>query len=211
MFEQLYEQLRSESIFKPKSMEEVIQEILSQANATKNEDGSYDATGNVELDGLGLTKIPVKFRYVDKSFYCEYNNLISLEGVPKEVGEHFWCSHNKLTSLKGVPIKVGGFFNCSHNNLTSLRGVPKEVGERFDCGHNELTSLEGAPVKINGYFVCSNNNLTSLEGAPKEVSGFFSCIGNKLTSLEGVGEVKGEIHCQGNPVSEDKLLKTIGR
>ena len=64
-------------------------------------------TGNVNLDVLGLTKLPINFT---------------------EVGGSFYCSHNKLTSLKGAPKKVGGTFNCSSNKLNSLKGAPKEVG-----------------------------------------------------------------------------------
>jgi len=127
MFSQLYEQLKGEDIFKPKSMEEVIQDIISGPGVIKNDDGSYDVEGSVNLTDLDLTKIPIKFRY---------------------------------------------------------------VGEHFDCGYNKLTSLEDAP---------------------KEVGWDFYCSGNDLTTLKGIGEVKGEIYCGGNPVSEKELLKTIGR
>ena len=169
MFNQLYEQLKGEDIFKPKTEEEVVQDILIQAKATKNKDGSYNTERDIDLSRLNLTKIPVKFRYVGGNFYCDDNKLISLEGAPEEVGEDFWCFRNELTSLKDAPKEVGGTFDCDFNYLTSLEGAPREVGRNFYCN------------------------------------------GNKLTTLEGIGEVRGSICCEGNSVSGDKLLKTIGR
>jgi len=148
MFSQLYEQLKGEDIFKPQSIEKIIQDILSQPGVTKNEDDSYNTESNVDLRDLDLTKIPVKFRLVDGNFSCSFNKLVSLEGASEKVGGSFYCSYNKLVSL---------------------------------------------------------------EGAPKIVDGDFWCIYNNLTSLEGIGEVKGEIVCTNNPVSEKELLATIGK
>ena len=91
--------------------------------------------GNVDLIGLGLTKIPINFTEVDGNFDCSWN---------------------QLSDLVGAPVKVGRNFDCSYNKLTSLEGGPKEVGESFDCEDNQLTSLEGAPVKVGGSFWCGN-------------------------------------------------------
>ena len=85
----------------------------------------------VDLDDLGLTKLPINFT---------------------EVGGSFWCVNNKLTSLEGAPRKVGGNFYCSDNKLTSLEGAPKEVGRNFDCRDNPLESFEGKPKFIGGKF-----------------------------------------------------------
>ena len=82
----------------------------------------------------------------DGNFYCDYNQLTSLEGAPTKVGEYFDCSGNQLTSLKGAPSEVGKSFNCRNNKkLTSLEGAPSKVGGHFDCAGNQLTSLKGAP------------------------------------------------------------------
>lgn len=54
---------------------------------------------DVDLSGLGLTKIPIDFT---------------------EVCGDFDCPDNKLTSLKGALRIVGGSFNCSNNELVSL-------------------------------------------------------------------------------------------
>ena len=39
----------------------------------------------------------------DGNFSCSYNNLTSLQGVPKIVNGNFWCDNNNLTSLEGAP------------------------------------------------------------------------------------------------------------
>ena len=102
-----------DSLFKPISQEEVLQRRLS--NCIKNSDGTYSSDGDVNLSNLGLTKLPVKFKYVKGNFYCSHNKLTSLEGAPQEVGGGFVCSYNQLTSLEGAPQKVGGYFVCSGN------------------------------------------------------------------------------------------------
>ena len=147
----------------------------------------------------------VRFGKVSGDFYCENNNLTSLEGAPQEVGGNLWCYGNNLTSLAGAPQKVGSEFDCSGNNLTSLVGAPQEVGGAFWCKNNKLTSLEGAPQKVGGDFDCKNNKLTSLEGAPQEVGGGFDCQYNKLTSLAGgPQEVGGDFDCQYNKLTSLK-------
>jgi len=122
-------------------MEEVIQDILLQAKAIKNEDGSYDVEGNVDLSGLGLTKLPIKFRYVSEGFYCCTNKLTSLEGAPQIVDGDFLCHNNNLTSLEGAPKEVSGNFLCSSNNLTSLKGIGEVKGKIF-CGGNPVSREE---------------------------------------------------------------------
>ena len=43
----------------------------------------------------GLTSLPNDIpKYVDGGFYCQYNNLTSLQGAPKYVGGNFWCGNN---------------------------------------------------------------------------------------------------------------------
>lgn len=84
--------------------------------------GRYvNVTGNVGLEGLNLTKLPIRFG---------------------TVGGFFFCEDNKLTSLDGAPEKVGGYFDCNHNNLTSLKGAPKEVGGDFTCWGNKVEFTE---------------------------------------------------------------------
>ena len=128
-------------------------------NYTINEDGSIDVDGDVYLDHKYLDRLPLKFNKVTGNFKCYDNELTSLEGSPKEVGENFSCSDNKLTDLKGSPKEIGGNFDCSHNNLTSLEGCPESVGGDFDFAWNEISNIYYIPKYIGKYFYLNGNNL----------------------------------------------------
>ena len=91
---------------------------------TVNSDGSIDVDNVVDLRSKKLTKLPLKFGKVTKNFYCNINNLTSLDGCPKEVGGYFDCSYNNLTTLKGAPDKINGSFYCQNNNLISFKYLP---------------------------------------------------------------------------------------
>src|SRR5574343_502416 len=86
-----------------------------------------NVTGSVFLNYLNLGKLPITFGTVGGSFGCAENDLTSLEGCPKEVGEYFLCCENRLTSLLGCPSKIDGDFDCSYNRLTTLEGCPRIV------------------------------------------------------------------------------------
>ena len=142
--------LTEEDIFKPYSVEEIIQQKLK--NCTLNSDGTYSCKGSVNLKGLGLTSLPVKFKEVKENFYCDHNKLTSLEGSPIKVGRNFWCHHNQLTSLKGSPEVVGRGFWCDHNQLTTLEGSPKEVGGDYYCNNNLVPIGELKKTVSRSYF-----------------------------------------------------------
>ena len=89
-------------------------------NYTVRPDGIVDVDGDVNLNGMNLKKLPVKFGVVAGSFYCSHNLLTSLEGAPEKVEGGFYCSNNPFTSLEGCPEEVEGDFTCFHNPLTSL-------------------------------------------------------------------------------------------
>ncbi|HHV41517.1 MAG TPA: hypothetical protein GXX72_01530 [Clostridiaceae bacterium] len=88
-------------------------------------------TGDVDLSGLGLTKIPINFTEVGGDFICALNELYSLKGSPSKVGGSFYCFRNKLSSLEGAPRKVGRDFNCWGNPLKSTKGKPEYIGGEF--------------------------------------------------------------------------------
>ena len=140
--------------------------------------------GNVKLDNLNLTELPIKFGKVGGHFYCYWNKLTTLEGAPTVVDGNFICDFNELTSLKGSPKKVKGCFKCSHNKLTSLEGAPEKIGDYFDCQNNLLTSLEGSPKIVRSSFLCNDNLLTTLKGAPKYVGKDFWVCHNKAKFTE---------------------------
>lgn len=102
------------SVYKPKEFN--IQDCID-GKIIKNSDGSFDVEGDVNISDLKLTKIPVKFGRVKGNFYCENNQLITLENSPKEVGGYFNCDNNKLISLESAPKKVGGDFYCGDNPI----------------------------------------------------------------------------------------------
>ena len=75
----------------------------------------------------------VRFGKVSGDFYCENNNLTSLEGAPQEVDLDFNCRYNSLTSLEGAPQVVGGDFICDAFELEkeewNLKGWLKVLKE----------------------------------------------------------------------------------
>ena len=110
--------------------------------------------GNLNLPGLGLTKLPnLSHVVVDGSFNCSDNLLTTLEGAPQKVGDSFDCYNNQLTTLEGAPQKVGGCFDCSYNPLITLEGFPKKFGEAdaSNCGVDENSTapeyLSSAKIK----------------------------------------------------------------
>ena len=154
-------------------------------------------TGLVDIKGLFsaahklLTDFKgVRFGKVSEGFYCNYNQLTSLEGAPQITGGDFYCNYNQLTSLEGGPRKVGGYYYCNNNLLTSLEGAPEVVPRMFVCSHNKLTSLKGCPKKIGSQFLANNNELTSLEGAPQYVEGPFYLGDNPISSRASEGVLR---------------------
>ena len=68
-------------------------------NWSINKDGLVDVNGDVKLNFKGLTKLPLQFGRVTGNFDCYGNDLTTLEGAPREVGDHFDCSHNYLIAF----------------------------------------------------------------------------------------------------------------
>ncbi len=151
------------------------------------------------LDDDDLIRLPL-IKSVGSSFNCSDNQLVSLEGSPKEVGGNFRCYNNQLVSLEGAPKEVGGTFWCSENQLISLLGAPEYTNKGFLCSDNQLTSLEGSPKEVGGDFTCYNNQLESLEGAPERVGGEFHCYNNSIEFTEedirSICNVEGEVVIQ---------------
>ncbi len=105
--------------------------------------GTVNVLGGVDLYGMKLERLPVRFGTVDGIFSCSYMQLTSLEGAPVTVGGYFYCSYMQLTSLEGVPVTIGGNFVCFNNRLTSLVGVHKilrQIGGGLYIAGNPITS-----------------------------------------------------------------------
>ena len=175
-------------------------------NLHVNVNENVDLKNKIEEDFL-----PVKFEKINGYFDISDNNLISLEGCPKEVQKDFDCSNNNLTSLFGAPQSVGDF-DCSNNSISSLSYSPKEIDGFFNCSNNNLISIEGSPRTIKGYFKCSNNSLTSLKGSPKYILQYFDCSDNKIDSLKnGPMSVTQDYVCFNNELkSLENIADEIG-
>ena len=100
-------------------------------------DGLVDVDGDVDLCGVGLTELPLKFGKVSGDFNCSSNKLTTLEGGPKEVSGGFICAFNKLTTLEGAPKWVGADFYSACNSITTLEHMPNVRGVIY-LGSNRL-------------------------------------------------------------------------
>ena len=116
--------------------------------------------GDLDLSNLNLTELPDLSRVeVKGNFCCQFNQLTSLKGAPRKVGEGFYCGDNLLNSLQGAPEEIGNSFECMNNELTSLDGSPKRVGGCFICDFNKLSSMQGIPDMVGGLFYADENIL----------------------------------------------------
>ena len=113
---------------------ETIHDICNRYNITNytiNEDGSIDVNGNVNLIGYGLTELPLRFNRVGGFFRCSNNQLTSLKGGPRWIGDDFYCRYNDLTSLEFSPDYVGCDFDCSNNNQLTDNYCDSEIIGNF--------------------------------------------------------------------------------
>lgn len=106
-----------------------IEDVVVEDKFTRNEDGSYDVEGNVDLRDLELTEIPFKFGVVTGYFDCSDNNLQTLDGAPEKVDGDFLCNNNKLETLDGAPQKVGGAFWCWNNHAKFAKEDVEKVSK----------------------------------------------------------------------------------
>ena len=209
-FTKLYEELKFDDIFAKANPEEAkerrakyqemkLQEFLEDITSkVRLSDGSWRVHTNLDVHRRGLTSLKgLNVSIVDKSFLCNLNNLTSLEGCPREVGNDFSCIGNRLTSLKGSPEVIPGRFYCASNLLTSLEGGPKIVKCSFWCTGNRLKSLVGGPEEVDGSYRCDENDLTSLEGLPKRIGRDLYLWANlkkfTIEEVKKICQVEGEI------------------
>lgn len=146
-----------------------------------NDDKTIDVNGAVVLSGKNLYKIPLKFNRVN-SFYCDNNNLTSLENSPIYVMS-FDCSHNNLSDLDGGPLSSKTYV-CSYNKITTLKYGPLEV-ESFYCDNNNISNFNDITFKeCDQLLYASFNKLKSLENIP--YSKRYLLDYNLIKSLKGL-------------------------
>lgn len=176
---------------------------------TENIDGTIDYHGDVDISGMRLDKIPLKFNNVFGNFDCSDNELTTLKGCPKFVDGDFYCYMNKLSELRYGPKDVCGNYICSGNILTSLHGSPREIHGDFVCSNNLLKSLKNSPDIIRGNFIVTCNQIVSTIYFPKIIERNFVHdipVGNKYIDtfvFIGHGNYNGSTHDY--TVTEDDL------
>ncbi len=146
-----------DDVFQPMPMEEFVKNLTSQKGWSQNKDGSWDVEGDVSLSAMGLTKLPIRFGKIFRTFSCSHNSLTTLEGSPRRVGGGFYCNNNQLTTLEGGPEWIGGQVWADNNQLTNLVGGPEYVKGNYWVTHNNLVSLKGAPKKVGGKWELEGN------------------------------------------------------
>ena len=105
---------------------------IARGGWSVNSEGLVDIKGDFYCYGQGLEDfLGIRFGKVSGGFYCGGNQLRTLDGAPREVGEYFYCSNNQLRTLKGSPRVVDGSFYCSRNPLISLEGAPEVIKDEF--------------------------------------------------------------------------------
>ena len=139
---------------------------------------------------------------IDGTFSCTRQNLTNFKGVEfGEVTGDFWCQENQLTSLEGAPQNVGSGFYCANNKLTSLKGAPQKVGRDLHCYGNQLTSLEGLPEGIRNEFLCWNNPVsnTTLKALYKRMRSGMAWEESVETQWDDMDEDDRALVAQYNP------------
>ena len=113
---------------------------------TINDDGSIDVLGHMNLSSLYLTKIPFKFRNVSGSFWCNINQLTSLEGAPNSVGGIFNCSNNPnlpYSELFKIVDRVrGNIYYYSHRTLEDKDKIRRDREVKDILKDDELGDLD---------------------------------------------------------------------
>jgi hypothetical protein len=76
-----------------------------------NREGLVDIKESFWCHKQGLEDfLGIRFGKVSGNFYCDGNQLRTLEGSPREVGGGFYCFENPLISLEGAPEVIRGEF-----------------------------------------------------------------------------------------------------
>jgi len=120
-------------------------------NYTINDDLSIDVNGVVNLYKRSLMKLPLKFRNVSGDFYCDSNQLVSLEGAPQSVGGDFDCANNPIFEIWELfefeDYSKIELFN-DYDALREIDGKPHVVLDRLnaflqDIGKDPVKKVDG--------------------------------------------------------------------
>jgi hypothetical protein len=112
------------------------------------DDLSINIKGDVYLNHTDLREFPIQFNEISGSFIC---------------------ANNQLNSLKGAPRIVGNSFDCSNNQIISLVGGPKIVGKNYDFSYNQVSTLEGLPSSIKHDLVAYENPIVNFNSISQNI------------------------------------------
>lgn len=186
-----------------------------------NDDNTVDVDGDVDLVGIRLYKIPVKFSSISGSVLIAESMFKTLEGLPPVIGGDLLVQGMALESLNGIPKEVRGSVSLQHSTikdathsdldhvghnlilsscqLKTFGNLPSYVGGDLNASNNSLVSIKGLPEKIGRHLVLTHNKmLTTLEGVSTDIGGgLYLDYCTKLTSIKGLGTVGGSVHLTG--------------
>jgi len=74
----------------------IIGERMLKIFAIKFPNKTLNVEGNVDIFGIGLTSLPIKFGKVTGNFKCFNNKLSSTENFPNYIGGNLWIGDNKV-------------------------------------------------------------------------------------------------------------------
>jgi GNAT superfamily N-acetyltransferase len=214
-----------------------------------NPDLTIDVHGVIMMDNMNIGEFPeyIQFNKADDTFSLTNTKLHTLRGCPREVGSNFYCDVNNLTSLEFAPEKINGNLYMSRNNvpvdllLRQLKDINlgglcySDLGvydrnshlmESFSRDNdNKLKNLGVGKINlikdwlekynIKNYFIDDNDltisvlgdvylNYKNIDKFPDyiqfiEVAGYFACSANRLSSLRGCPKKVGEsFYCAHN-------------
>lgn len=163
-----------EAVFTAQSKQEKINNrlnyIINKNMLIKRDNGLYTYRGGLDFSGLNLKsllELPYQFDVIHGGFYCNNNQLKTLEGCPQKIYGTFTCAKNNLTSLEGGPKEVKYSYYCFKNKLVTLKGSPKQIKMDFECSYNPLVSFAGCPEIVGHDFTCINYTHFSEEDIKK--------------------------------------------
>lgn len=114
------------------------------------ENGGWVVNSDLNLSYSHLYFLPI-IKKVYGYFFCDFNNLITLNGSPKIVYGGFRCDLNYLTTLQGAPQLVNGDFCCNSNKLKTLLWLPQQINGNVKLSKNPIEDYsELNKVKILG-------------------------------------------------------------
>lgn len=171
-------EIHKRTLYKNKTQIEQQLNLWNISNFSIKHDLSVDVEGNVDISCRNLYHIPINFNVVTGTFFCSHNNLLSLEGSPKEV-RSLYCLKNQLESLKGLS-PILSFLDCQHNKITSLKECPLSIQVLY-CGNNKLTSIDLDPkIKSILKLIVNNNQITTFKDLKIEIKSLINFENNPI-------------------------------